>query len=471
MSFGCETPPPLEDGAWWETYHKDRDQRWGKQRPFPPWTELDQMGRQCDGRIAEARKAYLAVARPFYFRDAYNKEKEAIAIEVAWWETYHKDRDQRWGNQCPFSSWTDLDQMGKQCNLRIANARKVNLSNARPFTLGDAYVTEKGTIVIDYVQREKEQEKVFLDELFLHDVEDDHLITDPNDTEGLRWWEEFHTEIRRRYTYLCRESRDDFARWSSDTQVRKKCTKLLRMLRESRGIYGMTLTFEEAIDWDRKVVKKANDLADLAKRREKKAPEFASYKFEGTDFETISPWSIPEDVEEFIEEKLFGFNHNSSVPMSKDFVRKFGTILIRQDYDREEQKNIDVWAMSKETQSDESSADDSSEKTSSKWWKDYQADRQHRWVNFDTVPFWLDEQDVIRRCDIVIWKIFQIRKAHHQPFRLSLAAEWETKLVDLITLKRCPTVAALSAKAAKKKSSTSGKRKIDQADTTDFCFT
>jgi hypothetical protein len=61
--------------------------------------------------------------------------------------------------------------------------------------------------------------------------------------------------------------------------------------------------------------------------------------------------------------------------------------------------------------------------------------------------------------------------AHHQPFRLSLAAEWETKLIDLITLDVCPTVAALSSKAAQKKSSTSGKRKIDEADTTDFCFT
>jgi hypothetical protein len=60
------------------------------------------------------------------------------------------------------------------------------LAIARPYTLRDAYITEKGAIAIDYVEREKEQETFFLDELFLHDIEDDHRTTDPNDTMGLR---------------------------------------------------------------------------------------------------------------------------------------------------------------------------------------------------------------------------------------------------------------------------------------------
>jgi hypothetical protein len=86
--------------------------------------------------------------------------------------------------------------MYKRCNASNAKARKANLAIAKPYTLRDACITEKRAIAID-VKRKKEQETVLLDELFLHDVKDNHPTTDPNDTVGLRWWEEYLTETRR----------------------------------------------------------------------------------------------------------------------------------------------------------------------------------------------------------------------------------------------------------------------------------
>jgi hypothetical protein len=63
-------------------------------------------------------------------------------------------------------------------------------------------------------------------------------------------------------------------------------------------MHGMTLTLPEAVYWEEKVVKRAKDLAEVAKRREKKAQGFEGYDPEANDMET-------EETEDMSEDKTF----------------------------------------------------------------------------------------------------------------------------------------------------------------------
>jgi hypothetical protein len=215
---------------------------------------------------------------------------------------------------------------------------------------------------------------------------------------------------------------------------------------------------------------------------------------------TVSPWTDPDEMKAFIDAKLIEFKLDCTASESAFCIDMVEKRLIGKDYDRKEQENVDVWAMANESQSDESHADSSSE-TSPKWWKDYQEDRLHRWNIINPVSCWPAKQDVMLKCDKVIWKIGATREAHRQPFSVSQAAAWETKLILLIKLDmekeseslglleadvkpQAAAVAVLKLEEEKKMETgkyarherdqfgtMTGKRKFDKVDTTDVSYT
>jgi hypothetical protein len=72
--------------------------------------------------IEEAMEAIVISKLPTFEED-----------EVAWWDSYHADRD-----RCLFNR--------HKCDTRILKARKARLADAKPYTLHDAYITEKGAL-------------------------------------------------------------------------------------------------------------------------------------------------------------------------------------------------------------------------------------------------------------------------------------------------------------------------------------